>query len=38
MLEGIGTAIKLKGDMILEGLEKRLAKSNEEIKRLKGQV
>jgi hypothetical protein len=38
MLEGIGTAIKLKGDMKLESPEKRLAKSNQEIKRLKDQV
>jgi cell shape-determining protein MreC len=38
MLEGIGTVVKLKGDMLLESPEKRLAKSNEEIKRLKDQV
>ena len=38
MLEGIGTVVRLKGDMLLESPEKRLAKSNQEIKRLKDQV
>ena len=35
MLEGIGTVVKLKGDMTLESVEKRLAKTIEENKKLK---